>query len=132
MSKYKMFGIIGNVLLIIGTFLTFAKVSAFGITAKASLIQGVKGVIILLLGVLNLIILFFDVLKAKFAFMEKIEIIKNKTVLMIASIIAIVIIAITAIQLSTGEGSQYASLSLGFFVTLIGAILSIISARKYE
>ena len=49
MSKNKIIGVIGSILIILGTFFTFAKVEVFGVTARASLIDGFKGIIILFL-----------------------------------------------------------------------------------
>ena len=118
MSKYKMLGALGSILLIIGTFISFAKVEVFGMSANASLIQGFKGVIILIIGIINLIIFMYDEIQNKITFIKKLAVLKNNKLIMIISIIALVIVLITAISANTGE--------------LIGSILCLISARKVE
>lgn len=132
MSKYKMLGALGSILLIIGTFISFAKVEVFGMSANASLIQGFKGVIILIIGIINLIIFMYDEIQNKITFIKKLAVLKNNKLIMIISIIALVIVLITAISANTGDGAEYTTLSLGFYATLIGSILCLISARKVE
>ena len=132
MSKYKMLGALGSILLIIGTFISFAKVEVFGMSANASLIQGFKGVIILIIGIINLIIFMYDEIQNKITFIKKLAVLKNNKLIMIISIIALVIVLITAISANTGEGAEYTTLSLRFYATPIGLILCIITAKKIE
>ena len=132
MSKYKMLGALGSILIIIGTFFTFAKVEVFGMSASASLIQGFKGVIILIIGIINLIIFMYDEIKNKIPFVEKLAILKNNKLIMIISAIVFAIVLITAISTNSGESAEYTTLSLGFYATFIGSILCIISAKKVE
>lgn len=130
MSKYKMLGVIGSALLIIGVFFSFIKIQAFGITVQTSLIKGWKGWLILLIGILNLIIIFFDELKVKFSAIEKLTKIKNNKYIAIISGVALAIVVITTIRVKASEGGAYASLTLGFWATFIGGILGIISGVK--
>ena len=132
MSKYKMLGALGSILIIIGTFFTFAKVEVFGMSASASLIQGFKGIIILIIGIINLIIFMYDEIKSKIPFVEKLAILKNNKLIMIISAIVFAIVLITAISTKSGESAEYTTLSLGFYATFIGSILCIISAKKVE
>lgn len=132
MSKYKMLGALGSILIIIGTFFTFAKVEVFGMSASASLIQGFKGIIILIIGIINLIIFMYDEIKNKIPFVEKLAILKNNKLIMIISAIVFAIVLITAISTKSGESAEYTTLSLGFYATFIGSILCIISAKKVE
>lgn len=132
MSKYKMLGALGSILIIIGTFFTFAKIEVFGMSASASLIQGFKGIIILIIGIINLIIFMYDEIKNKIPFVEKLAILKNNKLIMIISAIVFAIVLITAISTKSGESAEYTTLSLGFYATFIGSILCIISAKKVE
>lgn len=132
MSKNKIIGVIGSILIILGTFFTFAKVEVFGVTARASLIDGFKGIIILFIGIINLIIFMYDEIQNKITFIKKLAVLKNNKLIMIISIIALVIVLITAISANTGDGAEYTTLSLGFYATLIGSILCIVSAKKIE
>ena len=132
MSKNKIIGVIGSILIILGTFFTFAKVEVFGVTARASLIDGFKGIIILFIGIINLIIFMYDEIQNKVTFIKKIAVLKNNKVIMIISAIVLAIVLITAISVNFGDGSEFTSLSLGFYSTLIGSIMCIIAGRKIE
>lgn len=132
MSKNKIIGVIGSILIILGTFFTFAKVEVFGVTARASLIDGFKGIIILLIGIINLIIFMYDEIQNKVTFIKKFAVLKNNKVIMIISAIVLAIVLITAISVNFGDGSEFTSLSLGFYSTLIGSIMCIIAGRKIE
>lgn len=132
MSKNKIIGVIGSILIILGTFFTFAKVEVFGVTARASLIDGFKGIIILLIGIINLIIFMYDEIQNKVTFIKKFAVLKNNKVIMIISAIVLAIVLLTAISVNFGDGSEFTSLSLGFYSTLIGSIMCIIAGRKIE
>ena len=132
MSKNKIIGVIGSILIILGTFFTFAKVEVFGMSANASLIQGFKGVIILIIGIINLIIFMYDEIQNKVTFIKKFAVLKNNKVIMIISAIVLAIVLLTAISVNFGDGSEFTSLSLGFYSTLIGSIMCIIAGRKIE
>lgn len=130
MSNYKKLGIVACALLILGVFIPFISVNAFGIKMNLSLIKGWKGVVILILGLLNLLILFFDELKNKISALEKIEKIKNNKVMLGAYAVALAIGVITGIS-ATSE-SSYASLALGFWAILAGGIIGLVSAWKVK
>lgn len=132
MSKNKIIGVIGSILIILGTFFTFAKVEVFGVTARASLIDGFKGIIILLIGIINLIIFMYDEIQNKVTFIKKFAVLKNNKVIMIISAIVLAIVLLTAISVNFGDGSEFTSLSLGFYSTLIGSIMCIIAGKKIE
>ncbi len=130
MSNYKKLGIVACALLILGVFIPFISVNAFGIKMSLSLIKGWKGVVILILGLLNLLILFFDELKNKISALEKIEKIKNNKVMLGAYAVALAIGVITGI--SASSESSYASLALGFWAILAGGIIGLVSAWKMK
>ena len=132
MSNYKKLGIVACALLILGVFVPFVSINFLGIKLNFTLIKGWKGAVILILALLNLFIMFFDKIKEKVNSLEKIEKIKNNKVIMIVYAVALAIDIITGISAISKTGSEYVSLSVGFFSILAGGIIGLVSAWKMK
>lgn len=119
----KILGIVGAILLIVGNFFTYAKVSIFGIKEGISFIEVAGGKILVILGVLNLVLVFKELIKPKIPanILEKIKIIDNTKVILVPTIISVIVILI-----ANGEIFDYgiAKPSFGCYVLWIGIILS--------
>lgn len=137
LKEKRYLGIVGNLLVLIGTFLPFVSitVSLFGISAggaSLSLIAGAPfyGILVILASVFALLVIFSDKLAAKVPFFEKLQ---NQKLALIAAIVAAVAVVINVVSLpgSTG-GLGTISLGFGFWIMVVGLVASIAYPLLYK
>lgn len=124
----KILGIVGNAVLLVGTFLPMYTVSLFGISQSISYVQG-DGIFVILLAVIALLMIFADKLADKVAFFGKLT--NPKLTLIPTAISAILlIIAVTSVS-STGYGSLF-SFGIGFYLMIIGLVAAAVYPFLYK
>ena len=137
LKEKRYLGMIGNILVIIGTFLPFVSitVSFLGVSAggaSLSLISGAPfyGILVILASVVGLLVIFSDKLADKFAFLEKL---KNQKITVITTIISAVLVIINVISLP-GAGGVLGNVSLGFgfWLMVIGLVASLAYPFVYK
>lgn len=116
----KILGIVGAVLLIIGTFFNFYTVSLFGYKSSMQLIEAGEGKVMIILGIAALAIIFIDFIISKIPegkadFLKKL---RNQKFTLVPAVIA----AIVLFMASSEETYGLAKLAFGFYVLLIGII----------
>lgn len=121
-KKYIQYiGFAGCALMIIGCFLPFISVSFFGISKSAALIGGdipdyaINGWIIFIIPIVTAILIFLK--KSKFV--------------LIPNIIALILVIWNGVDI-INQSSGLASLSVGFWIIIIGIIISSLFAFIYK
>ena len=128
LKNTKLLGIIGNALVLVGTFLPMYTISLFGISKSVSFIQG-EGVFVTILTVISLLIIFADKLSDKVPFFEKLT---NQKLTLVTSAISAIVLIITVSRVSgTGYGSLF-SFGFGFYLLIIGLIAAVAYPLLYK
>ena len=120
LKNTKILGIVGSILLIIGTLFPFYTVSFLGIKASVKLIENTAGKIMLIVGIISLAMVFIDFIiskipEGKATFLLKL---KNQKLVLIPAGIALILLIVSANQDTYGLGK----LAFGFYLLLIGII----------
>lgn len=114
-------GFFGCILMIIGCFLPFISVSFFGISKSAALIGGdipdyaINGWIIFIIPIVTAILIFLK--KSKFV--------------LIPNVIALILVIWNGVDI-INQSSGLASLSVGFWIIIIGIIISSLFTFIYK
>lgn len=113
-KKYiKYIGLAGSALMILGCLLPFVKVSLFGLSKSASLLgeaandYTINGWFILVVAIASIALVWFN----------------QKKFLLIPNVVCVIFTIINGINV-TKDSYGLASLSIGFYLILIGAVIS--------
>ena len=135
LKNNKVIGMAGMILIFIGTIAPFYVVKLYGLSTSASLIKNWKGIVIILLVVAGLLFMFRDKvielipsLKGK-PFTKKVQSLKYKFLCVLVGIIVGLVIIIL---IADSESLKYVSFGWGFYVLIIGIILTAIHGYLYE
>ena len=120
LKSTKILGIVGSILLIIGTLFPFYTVSFLGIKASVKLIENTAGKIMLIVGIISLAMIFIDFIiskipEGKATFLLNL---RNQKLILIPAAIALILLIVSANQDTYGLGK----LAFGFYLLLIGII----------
>ena len=135
LKNNKVIGMAGMLLIFIGTIAPFYVVKILGLSTSASLVRNWKGIVIILLVVIGLLFMFRDKvielvpsLKGK-PFTKKVQSLKYKFLCVLVGIIlGLVVLVIIADSASL----KYVSFGWGFYVLIVGIILTAVHAYFYE
>ena len=130
LKNTKILGIVGSILLIIGTLFPFYTVSFLGIKASVKLIENTAGKIMLVVGIISLAMVFIDFIiskipEGKATFLSKL---KNQKLVLIPAAIALILLIVSANQDTYGLGK----LAFGFYLLLIGIIALVAYPFMYK
>ena len=130
LKNTKILGIVGSILLIIGTLFPFYTVSFLGIKASVKLIENTAGKIMLVVGIISLAMVFIDFIiskipEGKATFLSKL---KNQKLVLIPAAIALILLIVSANQDTYGLGK----LVFGFYLLLIGIIALVAYPFMYK
>lgn len=128
LKNTKILGIVGNALLLIGTFLPMFVVSFLGLSQSVSFIQGADGVIVALLSIASLLIIFADKLSSKVPFFEKLT---NQKLTLVTTAISAILLIIAVSSVSKSYGSL-TSFGFGFYVMILGLVGAIAYPFLYK
>ena len=128
LKNSKLLGIIGNAVLLVGTFLPMYTISFFGISSSVSYVQG-DGIFVIILSIIALLMIFADKLAEKVPFFSKLT--NPKLTLIPTAISAILlVIAITSVA-GSGYGSLF-SFGIGFYLMIIGLVAAVVYPFLYK
>lgn len=130
LKSTKILGIVGSILLIIGTLFPFYTVSFLGIKASVKLIENTTGKIMLIVGIISLAMIFIDFIiskipEGKATFLLNL---RNQKLILIPAAIALILLIISANQDTYGLGK----LAFGFYLLLIGIIALVAYPFMYK
>lgn len=130
LKSTKILGIVGSILLIIGTLLPFYTVSFLGIKASVKLIENTTGKIMLIVGIISLAMIFIDFIiskipEGKATFLLNL---RNQKLILIPAAIALILLIVSANQDTYGLGK----LAFGFYLLLIGIIALVAYPFMYK
>lgn len=130
LKNTKILGIVGSILLIIGTLFPFYTVSFLGIKASVKLIENTAGKIMLVVGIVSLAMIFIDFIiskipEGKATFLSKL---RNQKLVLIPAAIALILLIVSANQDTYGLGK----LAFGFYLLLIGIIALVAYPFMYK
>ncbi len=106
----KLMVLIGSVVAIVGCFLPFASVSAFGFSTSVSFIEG-DGVFVLIFSIVSIVLAF---IKTKFCW--------------IANVLALLVTIYDSFNIITEL--SFGSLAIGAYAIIIASIVSIVGSLK--
>ena len=130
LKSTKILGIVGSILLIIGTLFPFYTVSFLGIKASVKLIENTTGKIMLIVGIISLAMIFIDFIiskipEGKATFLLNL---RNQKLILIPAAIALILLIVSANQDTYGLGK----LAFGFYLLLIGIIALVAYPFMYK
>lgn len=130
LKSTKILGIVGSILLIIGTLFPFYTVSFLGIKASVKLIESTTGKIMLIVGIISLAMIFIDFIiskipEGKATFLLNL---RNQKLILIPAAIALILLIVSANQDTYGLGK----LAFGFYLLLIGIIALVAYPFMYK
>lgn len=130
LKSTKILGIVGSILLIIGTLFPFYTVSFLGIKASVKLIENTAGKIMLIVGIISLAMIFIDFIiskipEGKATFLLNL---RNQKLILIPAAIALILLIVSANQDTYGLGK----LAFGFYLLLIGIIALVAYPFMYK
>ncbi len=130
LKSTKILGIVGSILLIIGTLFPFYTVSFLGIKASVKLIENTAGKIMLIVGIISLAMIFIECIISKFpegkaTFLLNL---RNQKLILIPAAIALILLIVSANQDTYGLGK----LAFGFYLLLIGIIALVAYPFMYK
>ena len=130
LKSTKILGIVGSILLIIGTLFPFYTVSFLGIQASVKLIENTTGKIMLIVGIISLAMIFIDFIiskipEGKATFLLNL---RNQKLILIPAAIALILLIVSANQDTYGLGK----LAFGFYLLLIGIIALVAYPFMYK
>ena len=130
LKSTKILGIVGSILLIIGTLFPFYTVSFLGIKASVKLIENTTGKIMLIVGIISLAMIFIDFIiskipEGKASFLLNL---RNQKLILIPAAIALILLIVSANQDTYGLGK----LAFGFYLLLIGIIALVAYPFMYK
>lgn len=130
LKSTKILGIVGSILLIIGTLFPFYTVSFLGIKASVKLIENTTGKIMLIVGIISLAMIFIDFIiskipEGKATFLLNL---RNQKLILIPAAIALILLIVSANQDTYGLGK----LAFGFYLLLIGIITLVAYPFMYK
>lgn len=126
LKNTKILGIVGALLLIVGSFMNFATADFFGMKASISLIgDELECPWVLILGIIALAIVFIDFIISKIPegkVVDYLKYLKNQKFAAVPAVISAIIVLVEANGDAAIFDSSYVNAGLGFYVLLIGAI----------
>jgi len=130
LKSTKILGIVGSILLIIGTLFPFYTVSFLGIKASVKLIENTTGKIMLIVGIISLAMIFIDFIiskipEGKATFLLNL---RNQKLILIPAAIVLILLIVSANQDTYGLGK----LAFGFYLLLIGIIALVAYPFMYK
>ena len=130
LKSTKILGIVGSILLIIGTLFPFYTVSFLGIKASVKLIENTTGKIMLIVGIISLAMIFIDFIiskipEGKATFLLNL---RNQKLILIPAALALILLIVSANQDTYGLGK----LAFGFYLLLIGIIALVAYPFMYK
>lgn len=130
LKSTKILGIVGSILLIIGTLFPFYTVSFLGIKASVKLIENTAGKIMLIVGIISLAMIFIDFIISKISEGKATFLLnlRNQKLILIPAAIALILLIVSANQDTYGLGK----LAFGFYLLLIGIIALVAYPFMYK
>ena len=135
LKNNKVVGMVGMLLMFIGTIAPFYVVKILSLSTSASLIKNWKGIVIILLIVAGLLFMFRDKVVELVPslkdnpFTKKVQSLKYK---FLCVLVGIIIGLVILILIADSESLKYVSFGWGFYVLIIGIILTALHAYFYE